>query len=100
MTSRSQKWFQDAIAAGVDGITAYYGTEVIDSWEEYWKPAISDENLRLMREFALKSPRAALHRWSILGGPRPWVPNDDVQALLAVDPKWSLLDDVENQRNK
>ena len=35
MTERSQKWFRDAVQAGMDTATAYMGTEIIDSWEQF-----------------------------------------------------------------
>jgi hypothetical protein len=101
MTKRSQKWFHDAVQSGMDTVTAYMGTEVIDSWENFWKHSISDENLLGMKNFGLQFREAALHRWSIQAGPRPWLPSDETKKKLKDDPRWSTLEDIEEQlRNK
>lgn len=70
-------------------MTAYLATEMIDGWSTYWAHEISDENLEAMTRFALACPEAALHRWKIMGGPRPWVPEESIISVLAHDPKYS-----------
>ena len=81
-------------------MTAYIATEMIDGWASFWSHHISDENLEAMIVFALSFPDAALHRWSIMGGPRPWVPDPSVLPELAKNPKYSVCDDLARQRQK
>lgn len=81
-------------------MTAYMRTEVIDSWDQFWKHSISEENLQKMKNFGLQFPKAALHRWSLQAGPRPWVPDDETKKKLKDDPRWSTLEDVEEQLRK
>jgi hypothetical protein len=92
MNPRSHQWFLDSVAAGMDKMVAHYGTEVIVSWETFWKCPISDDNLMAMREFGLKYPQAAMHRWGLLAGPRPWVPQKTEEGSLRKDPRYSPHD--------
>jgi hypothetical protein len=73
-------------------MTAYIGTQLIDGWAQFWKHEISDEQLKEMIEFALKCPEATLHRWSIMIGPRPWLPDDSVISILEKEPRYSDCD--------
>jgi len=78
-------------------MTAYIGTELIDGWANFWGLEISDENLEGMIQFALAHPEAALHRWGILAGPRPWLPDAGTLTHLAADAKYSIVDDLARQ---
>jgi hypothetical protein len=100
MTERSKKWFDEAVRRGVDTKVAYYGAETIDSWSRYWKHEISDANLGKMVDFALSNPAAALHRWSILAGPQPWIPHTSIIKELKENPKFSVIDVLEKQNVK
>ena len=73
MNARSRLWFDDAMAAGMPVSVAYLGTEVIDSFEVFWKYQISDENLEKMKRFGIDYPEAASHRWSLVAGSMPMV---------------------------
>jgi len=79
-------------------MTAFVATEMIDNWANFWSHEISDDNLEAMTKFALACPDAALHRWSIMAGPRPWVPEESLFPVLAKSPKYSLCDDLQRQR--
>lgn len=98
MTRRSQKWFEEALQRGIDPKIAFLGTELIDGWAQFWAYEISEENLEKMLNFASSCPEAALHRWSIMGGPRPWIPHDSEMPYLKDDPKYSIIDFLEKQR--
>jgi hypothetical protein len=98
MSPRSRLWFQDERQRGVAVATAFVAAEMIDGWTTFWKHEISDENLEAMTRFALACPEAALHRWSIMAGPRPWIPEETLMSELAVNPKYSLNDYLECQR--
>jgi len=71
---------------------AYLGTEVIDSFETFWKHEISDENLGKMKRFGIEFPEAASHRWGLVAGPCPWFPRDGEEEKLKLDPKHSAFD--------
>jgi len=92
MNPRSKLWFEDAKASGMPVSVAYLGTEVIDSFEAFWKHQISDENLQRMKSFGIEHPEAASHRWSLVAGPCPWFPRDGEDDQLKRDPKYSALD--------
>lgn len=78
-------------------MTAYIATELIDGWSQYWKHEISDEQLEEMIKFALKCPEAALHRWSIMAGPRPWLPDESMTTILAKEPRYSACEILARQ---
>ena len=92
MNARTKLWFEDAKASGMPVSVAYLGTEVIDSFETFWKHEISDENLRKMKRFGIQFPEAASHRWSLVAGPCPWFPRDGEEEKLKQDPKFSPHD--------
>ncbi len=81
-------------------MTAFIATEMIDGWADYWHHEISDENLEAMTQFALTHPEAALHRWSIMAGPRPWIPDASELAGLAMNPRYSVADSLAQQRQQ
>ena len=97
MSPRSKAWFEKAVAKGIDPMTAYMGTEVIDSWCNFWKFEIPDDSLDGMMRFAMSCPEGALHRWSILAGPRPFLPSDEDIEDLKSNPKYSALDTRDEQ---
>jgi len=97
MSPRSKAWFEKAIDNGVNNMTAYMGTEVIDSWANFWKFKIPDDSLNDMMTFALSCPEAALHRWQIMAGPRPYLPSAEEIERLKGDPKHSILDSLAEQ---
>ena len=98
MTPRSQVWFKDATKRGVDPITAFIGTELIDGWQQFWEHEISSAQLEKMIEFALLYPAAAMHRWSMVAKPFPWLPDPSTLEHLKRDPRYSVLEDVRKQR--
>lgn len=98
MNARSKSWFEAAKAAGIPTSVAYLGSTVIDSFEDYWKHQISDENLAKMIRFGLQHPEAATHRWSLISGPCPWVAGEEEEKKLRANPKYSALDFFEEQR--
>jgi hypothetical protein len=81
-------------------MTAFIATEMIDGWSCYWHHEISDDNLEAMTQFALTYPEAALHRWSIMAGPQPWIPNASEFAGLATNPRHSVADSLAQQRQQ
>ena len=81
-------------------MTAYIATEMIDGWADYWRHEITDANLEAMTQFALAYPEAALHRWSIMAGPRPWIPDTSELAELATNPRFSVADSLARQRQQ
>lgn len=92
MSPISKKWFENAIHEGIDPQIAYFGAEVIDSWSQFWRHDISEDNLSEMIRFAKKCPEAALYRWSNIAGPRPWIPEMSLYDILKSNPKYSPLD--------
>ena len=92
MTPRSLKWFKHANSLGVDPMISYLGAEVIDSWSNFWNFEIPDESLEGMAIFARDYPEAAKHRWSIMAGPRPYLPIDSELQELKKNPKYSAVD--------
>jgi hypothetical protein len=92
MNPRSHKWFIESVAAGKDQLVAHTGSEVIDSWEDFWKFTISDATLAEMLRLGLEYPQAALHRWGLQGGPCPWVPQEAEKKRLRIDPRYSPFD--------
>jgi hypothetical protein len=92
MNERSHRWFQEAVQAGMDQMVAHYGAEVIDSWENFWKYSITAEILEKMKEFGLRYPAAAKHRWGLQAGPCPWVPQEEEGEMLNKDPRYSPFD--------
>lgn len=92
MNERSHKWFLEAVQSGMDQLVAHFGVEVIDSWENFWKFSIPEETLAKMKTFGLSFPEAAIHRWGLLAGPVPWVPQESEEKLLKTDPRYSPFD--------
>ncbi len=100
MTPQGKKWFDEAVQKGIQPLLAYAGTEVIDSWAGFWGYSIPEKSLKEMIDFAVAFPEAALHRWSTIAGPRPWLPDDSTKPFLKDKPQYSWLDTVRDQKIK
>ena len=101
MTAKSETWFTDAIASGMNRAVADLGRSVIDSWEQFWDHSISEANLAEMQKFGRECPEAASHRWSLLGGPCPWFVHDEREAeLVRANPKYSAMDILDEQNRQ
>lgn len=81
-------------------MTAFIAIEMIEGWSDYWHHEISDENLEAMTQFALTYPEAALHRWRLMAGPRPWIPDASEFAGLAMNPRYSVADSPVQRRHQ
>ena len=99
MHHEAETWFREAQANGVSTFLARLGAEVIESYSEFWRHNISEENKKKMLEFAIQLPDAALHRWSIIAGPCPWTPDETEVDHLRANPRLSWLDLKQKNEN-
>jgi hypothetical protein len=97
MSPEIKVWFDEAIRRGVKAQAAWMGTELIGAFENFWHFKISEQDREKMIEFALQNPAAAVHRWNLVGRPRPWLPQESEMLELKKNPRYSMLDDLERQ---